>query len=103
MKQTLESRLANLEKLLFKKSKNKHKNKQEKKSISENSVEESIVSNSSEKSFNSKRSYKSTNQISLLNQIVLGDTIIKTTPELNRVTYIAINAEETTITHEIVE
>lgn len=56
---TLESRLANLEKLLFKKSKNKHKKKQEKKSISENSDEESIVSNSSEKSFNSKSSYKS--------------------------------------------
>jgi len=56
---TLESRLATLEKLLIKKPKNKHRKKQEKKSISENSDEDSIVSNSSEKSFNSKSSHKS--------------------------------------------
>ena len=44
-----------------------------------------------------------TNPITLLIQLVLGNDIIKITPELNMVTYIAIDAEETIITHAIVE
>ena len=89
---TLESRLANLEKLLLKISKNKNKKKQEKKSLPENSDEESIVSNSSEKSFNSKSSYNSNKSNQSIKSTSSRRHYNHITPELTRVTYIAINA-----------